>query len=155
MLAYADVCLRMQAWVSNAVGHELDVATTLVVTVESVEMEAPDTLSARLYVSGDYLEMEEEDDISSLSSPALPASSRIEFHHHLPFSLSPSTPEGARNRRLLLACLGEAGEGKAMLRLLLCAEGEQEEAWEVASCLVCLWRNSPLIPPGCSYADVR
>jgi hypothetical protein len=140
------------------VAHEFDVGTTLVVTVESVEMEASltasDPLSARLYVSGDYLEMEDDDDMSSLSSPALPASGRMEFHHHLPFSLSPSTPEGARNRRLLLSCLGEAGEGKAVLRLLLCAEGEEEEAWEVASCLVCLWRNTPLIPPGSTYADV-
>ena len=159
---------------------------TVVVMVESVDFEegglAREPRARRLYISGDYLDLEDDEQIQELSSDALPAATHLDFHHALPFSLAPSSAVGAANRRRLLSCL--AGEGRtvhgaedvgagkqeagvlavdaeeaggAVLRVLLCAEGlrdyggesgdeEEEEAWEVGSCVVPLWRSRVLLP---------
>ena len=149
--------------------REFDLRHTIVVTVETVEVEsgalAVYPMLCRMYVSGDYLEREDDDAIALLSSDALPCARHLDFHHPLPLCLSPSTIEGASNRRALSDCIGEDREdsegvsggesqAKAVVRVLLCATesedvggglGEEEEeeggagAWEVASCIVPLW----------------
>jgi len=165
---------------------------TVVVVVESVDLEEGaldrEPRARRLYISGDYLDLEDDDEIQDLSSDPLPAATHLDFHHALPFSLAPSSAVGAANRRRLLSCLegegravhggkdlctgeqeagvlgvgAEEASGGAVLRVLLCAEGqrdgdwesgdEEEEAaaWEVGSCVVPLWR-SPVLLPVCLF----
>ena len=116
----------------------------------------------RLYLSGDYLEEEDDEAIAALSSHSLPPTKHLAFFHHLPLSLSRSSPEGRANIRRVTSRLKARNEqapeepDALALRVLLCAEGveadedgaEEEAAWEVGSCVVPLWRPSSMLSDG-------